>query len=510
MVEADSETKGRIDSDGLPWLNIEAKNLERHNEQMLSTLMNKEEHTFLEAWTAKDLVTENWDVVEQTVESYYLPRSSFAFLGEKLLSDWADIASDVVEIHNRVVGMQRIQASIILAGDSQIEDIRKRLMAWADRCVAQRLAKVAYKKGGALRHFHSVYYEMVSAIEKIAFREGTMNECFYSRFDAYFVWKIYDRTLRPLITCTFDREQLAPDFEVALEEPNVAEYIGEVVKLYQWQHANVLHETLALVAESLDEKQRAYSVDQIRDRLSRLVADIQEMRPFLRHNFSPDKVLLEVAPGVVLSFLWAVGRGMAVIPVAPTKEDLIEDLKANASPIVLNLWYDGQVTNHPMPWIDAEHVALSEPFALHANLVIVEALHAKLYSFYEKIDIDAILARFKSRAKDQPEAEEPTDEEFAAICQVIAEPIDQVEAGGGTASGVIRAVRVKRLLSILADKLGCEVRQGKGSEIVVFRQGGHHFRLGHHKQNSYVPTPVIKNILKHIGVSFEEWLGAMT
>jgi hypothetical protein len=73
----------------------------------------------------------------------------------------------------------------------------------------------------------------------------------------------------------------------------------------------------------------------------------------------------------------------------------------------------------------------------------------------------------------------------------------------------MKAVRVQRLLSVLADRLGCEVRQGKGSEIVVFRPGGHHFRLGHHDKNPYVPTILIKNLLLRLNISFDEWLKAI-
>jgi hypothetical protein len=84
--------------------------------------------------------------------------------------------------------------------------------------------------------------------------------------------------------------------------------------------------------------------------------------------------------------------------------------------------------------------------------------------------------------------------------------LSAVGSAGMSASLGMKAVRVQRLMAILQDKLHCEVRQGKGSEIVIYREGGHHFRLGHHKRNSYVPVAVIKNLLKHVGIGFREWL----
>lgn len=50
------------------------------------------------------------------------------------------------------------------------------------------------------------------------------------------------------------------------------------------------------------------------------------------------------------------------------------------------------------------------------------------------------------------------------------------------------------------------MRQGKGSEIVIYREAGHHFRLGHHKRNSYVPVAVSKNLLRHAGIGFNGWV----
>ena len=51
---------------------------------------------------------------------------------------------------------------------------------------------------------------------------------------------------------------------------------------------------------------------------------------------------------------------------------------------------------------------------------------------------------------------------------------------------------------------------GKGSEVVIYRPGGRNFRLGHHKRNDYVRATIIKDILSRVGVSFGEWLDALS
>jgi hypothetical protein len=184
-----------------------------------------------------------------------------------------------------------------------------------------------------------------------------------------------------------------------------------------------------------------------------------------------------------------------------------------------------------LTWMDTDTVLMTDKNALRATARIVTALHKALFAIYEKVDTEAILAKYKLKARTEKDSE-PSDEEFAALCQSVAiadqnnSPEQQVEALADylslteegaddeqslpTTLGIskLQALRLSSFLRILQKNLGCEVRKGKGSEVVIFREGGHHFRLGHHKGNPMVPTHLIRNILKHIGIGFDEWLNA--
>jgi hypothetical protein len=74
---------------------------------------------------------------------------------------------------------------------------------------------------------------------------------------------------------------------------------------------------------------------------------------------------------------------------------------------------------------------------------------------------------------------------------------------------LIRTLRLTRLLGLLRDKLGCEVRQGKGSEVVIYRAGGKIARVGRHTRNREVPATLIRSVLDRVGVSFPEWFAAL-
>lgn len=62
-----------------------------------------------------------------------------------------------------------------------------------------------------------------------------------------------------------------------------------------------------------------------------------------------------------------------------------------------------------------------------------------------------------------------------------------------------------KFLAVLL-RLGCEVRSGKGSETTVYRFGGKKYRLG---QNSKVGTVLVKEVLKRLGISHQEWFAAV-
>jgi hypothetical protein len=410
--------------------------------------------------------------------------------------------------------MRVSRAGAVLSGDERIAGFNRELRLWADAYIERRLVRIAHKRFGVVEQFEFLYREFLPHLDLIAFRRGSANRWFLSELADYFPTQLYLKTIRPLYAFKFDSAEMLSMFKILSTEPSVIEYLLKLVDMYKWQQMDDLLGVAALL-ERDESWSCSLSSEQIRRRLEFLVDDIQEMRPFLRHNYRPENVVIELVPGCVISFQWAVGRGVGLVLIAPSLSEMIVHQRQSTSALSLSIGYDGQLANYATPWIDAESVLDRCPLVLQSNLRILEAIHAKLFALYEKVDVAAVLARIRKRierSSGEGEESEPTDEEFAAVCQVIAEPVDESTVGlsavgsvGMSASLGMKAVRVQRLMAILQDKLHCEVRQGKGSEIVIYREGGHHFRLGHHKRNNYVPVAVIKNLLKHVGIGFREW-----
>jgi hypothetical protein len=162
------------------------------------------------------------------------------------------------------------------------------------------------------------------------------------------------------------------------------------------------------------------------------------------------------------------------------------------------------------PW---EAPPLAGADALAGNAYVLELLHERLLRSYDRIDFD----RIRRGLRKAPQAEDLEDEAVALSCQDLAGSEAAAPGGGADAPAEARPsaprrvrppLRAARLLGVL-ERLGCEVRQGKGSEVTVFRAGGRQFTLGHHGQNPEVRWPVVKRLLSRVGVAPGEWSRAV-
>lgn len=494
------------------WHELEAKSLLRANAQSLAKAQESSSTGSWNDWVAKDLSQGDWVVVELPFAAYELPPSAAGFIGADLVSQWNDLVSDVCDVHNQFIGMKQSIVGAILAGDERVQGFKLRSRSWVDLYIDRRVKKTVAKTGGSTNQFQLLISELLPKIEEIAYREGSANKWLMGEFTDYLPAQLLNSTCRSLLDTKFDQRTLSTAYRILSRDPVEQHYLAELSSLYQWHHFDDLPNILAMVKGLKPDQDQGLNADQIRVRLQELVDDIQEMRPFLRHNYRPENIVVEVVPGLVISFRWAVGLGVGFIPVAPSTDEMLKHHHRSTGTVSMTIGYDGILSNLSSPWIDSNSLLKDLPEALLCNLWLLEIVHSRLLELYSKIDIDAVLRRFRIRNSEVPLSPvvEASEEEFAALCQLISEPSDiQSSSTGSRAFQGIGGIRVQRLLSILADKLGCEVRQGKGSEIVIYREGGHHFRLGHHKRNPCVPPFLIRSLLFRVGVSLDEWIGAV-
>ncbi len=265
----------------------------------------------------------------------------------------------------------------------------------------------------------------------------------------------------------------------------------------------------AVDSERLVELSRTDETE-LRGYLQRCVDDIQEMRPLLVRNFNPAKTAISLGESLVLAWDWCVVLGIACISVHSTMADLASGAVSLLKEEQVKVGRDGILFERLQPWHTAATSDLHEGVnCLAVNAFVVELFHERLFSFYDKVDFDAI----RNRAKNVTPDAEADDELIAMSCRDLA--ADDVESSNVREStGVIDSyhvpkLRSQRLFKLLHSKLGCEVKSGKGSEITVFRPGGRKFVIGHHKRNDTVHSIVVKNMLNRLNIGPQEWFTAV-
>jgi hypothetical protein len=240
-----------------------------------------------------------------------------------------------------------------------------------------------------------------------------------------------------------------------------------------------------------------------------MMADIQQMRPFLVRNFHADKAIVKVSENLVIAWDWCLAFGVAHVFFAQSREAILEAQASRSVRCMCNVGLNGLLIDYRQPWRTTRDLPQEERQAgLLANLYIIERLHGKLFSFYDQIDFDAI--RSRAEAATGPELD---DDELAVCCQDLAtaeqeelSPPTESLAAKPTAS--IRPLRLQRLIRVLRDKCRCEIERGKGSEYTVYRSGGKKFVLAAHKADYSVALVIVKQLLKRVGISAVEWVAA--
>lgn len=488
-------------------IDLQARSQESAKKSLRERMIGREGHV-RDRWMTEQLAVEDRPVVAAPADVYRLPAPTLRFLSAAVVAEMHELLDRVRVFNERVEGLRMSQADMVLNADPDLRDLELRFRAWADRYVAERVSKPNNKDAGSpLRKYHRIYEELLSHLESVAFREGSSHRCAMGEFCDYLPWSLFRRTWSGLVDHDQAPGSLRGRFRVLLPDPVERQIANHMMVLYAWAEANDLERVLERILPASGTDVRVHQTDPAAC-LASLAQDMLDMRPFLGRNFGSDKTVLEVADRTIVSWVWHYGGPVGIIPVAESVEEMLDQVRKSSFSPVLCLHPDGQLAPNNLPWITLSELAARRPELVAPALRVVEALHARLVSFYDKVDIGAILDRYRERARTAP-AETPTDEEVAATCQVIAE--SEPEPGEApTLDRRLPSVRSQRLFAILSDRLGCEVRSGKGSEIVIWRPGGHHFRLGHHKRNAAVPSPVIKSLLEHVGISFGEWLAAVT
>jgi hypothetical protein len=407
------------------------------------------------------------------------------------------------ELNEQHVGEDVNVVGVFCALTGEHEALSRSLREWVGRYLAGRLAKCnPADDDDPLKTFERLLSECIKALGN---REGTVDYLVADESICFAAWKLYESTWKNSVTL------------------NVNDYVIEVCggphvrRLAGWlQHQiasfgfgrNNLESFLRAIAKYGDQQRlRDYETTgdvALLEAANSMVEDIQEVRPVLLRNFNPRKSVVPQTDEFAIACDWVARHGIIDVLVGRGERGLSENLQTHRSLWNVVLRRDGLIIDGDRPWISVRDIEEQGEFSsLAINAYVVELLHTKLFSFYERVRFDRFWR--PTEPGREPVAEESEDEQVALLCHEIARREDEHDLQRGTLARprrCVRSLRTKQFLKILK-RLGCEVHPGKGDEISLYRHGGKKFRHGGHKETHATDVVII---LKRLGISDQEFL----
>jgi len=428
------------------------------------------------------------------------------------VADLEESLRELWEINEQHVGENTREVEVYYCVTGEYRPLSERLRRWCQsyferRADPSRLSPQVHNDPFEL--FQKLLEEYTNILGRLHTLRRSLGYFFLSLATAYVPWLLYKRLWKDLVLILDDCRIL----KYRPADPSTPRRMVHYVTRGGWEkdHLGLFLARLCEGADAARIREIGGASDaDIGKYLASLAADIQEMRPFLVRGFNPRKAVVSFGPGLVAAWTWTAYAGIASVIGGRSQAQVEEAVESRRVSLAVRVSHEGLFIDANKPWLTvdtAQVVGGVSPLVL--NCYALERFHEKLFSFYDRIDFERIRARARSRC-----LETDLDEEAIALsCQDLAATDPQ--AGRGELPGLptglcrVRAVRCQRLLTLLETRFGCEVRQGKGSEVTVYRQGGKKFTLGHHTPNPLVPSLVVGRLLKRLGVGLPEWLGVV-
>lgn len=394
-------------------------------------------------------------------------------------------------------GLTTSEAAALYHDDPDVLFLREEFVSWGERHVNRRLLKPHPKdQRDNFRTFSRLLKEVVGPFDDLAFRPGSGASVVLVGAADALAWRLYDRTWRSEVEISHGDDAIRIGFPPS--RASQAQEMHHLIQLYSWAYADQVPRTIARWRNNVVPAEGDHR--RLSARAQLLVEDMLEMKPLLIGGYRPERHAFQLAPGLWCAFLWSLGDVAGHLVLAESEAALLKQLMSGSILHGGAVRLDGRLASSAVP-----RLAIADD-QLGWGVAVLEKVHDRLFTAWAKVD-RALAAR--SSASDTFWAD--SERIAASIDSIVEAPQDAdapepLEAEAGTRFAV-RPVRMASLLNLLA-RLGCEVAQGKGSEVTVYRPGGRKFVLGHHTRNRHVSHWMIRRLLRRVGITVEEWTSA--
>lgn len=434
----------------------------------------------------------------------YAPPAFLSLTAPELVPAWRVLLNEVREVNEEWVGVSVLGYQSYCACTADHLELERRIADWLGDYVRIRsdARHLCPRFPTPLHLFEKVTGEVAQLLRPHALRRGTLNAMFFNTGFAYARWLAYDLLLAPLAR-RGEEDGLRDAVFLRRDEVILRDAI-EIGDAHGWRDDPLgdLARVVARTDPGLAERYAGVTDGEIRVRLADIAADIGLIRPYLVRNFNPAKAVIAAA-GVHAAWGFMCGRGIGRLILDADRGRLLRGAYGRTCHGLFAVTYDGLLAVPVRPW----HTAADHPGAdgirpLAVNLALMERVHDRLLSFYDRID--------QTRMHPRPVEAVPGDieEDFAlaAACRALAAGAAPAEPARGRR---LPALRLRQFAGVLEEKFGCEVRGGKGSEVVVTRPGGGRTVLGRHKADPEYHPYAVRRVLGRLGIDPRAFIAAV-
>jgi hypothetical protein len=496
----------------LPHQRHESSLFRQIDDEREDAMQRQGENTVSTVQSSAEIASRKRIVESPERKAFRLPAGLEKLLGVESKKEIQELLYDIYEINESMVGETLLDAYILLNGSLEEDDVIERGFAWARAYVARRVDRSNPRDQGCpYRRFLRLQGEMVPRLEKVGGGEDldswvtNVGPVLLDHVCRLISWSFFESTWMDDVEW-FDDGQCAvhPRADV---DADVLASCHNLFALHQWWSAHEFDVLMSEIGTALAESGCDPASDREERAAVELLADnIHQMKPFIVRNFQSSEAVVELPGGRLAWFNWATGRRLGLLKIANPG-----DKASSTTPdhFTLSLGFGGRLECTVNPWRTAATVDIGSQDIppLTVNRVVLESVHDKLFSFYDPIDVESILARWKAAEPAEPASVEEEDEVIAASIAIAAR-LDSDEGERRSTARIVSHLRLNQLRKILEGRLGCTARPGKGSELLVHRPGGQIAVVGRHKANPTVSAPGVRRILKRLGIGVSEWIDA--
>lgn len=490
-------------------------------------------------------------------ETIPLEHDFYSFIDENDKSTLLDILHQFIDINNYHAGMHIRLALTVASHNKSIHQLKSKIFSFAEylgeKYFYSRFFFTVDSANKSTSDFLSAFNKLILDVFE-PFAETSFSWGLVLAFgDAVFWFVLLNSVYGG--TSIFDNNSVKPHSQKMLMQDStqhqqvIWKFYGDNPILCK-QLINEYETTFFLGNIDLRFKKnilKPHSHHQFDSVLASISNDLREMRRLLIKNYNPINSIIEldlqlskpeqIAFGVTSDKIYALwqwetyGDGLGRICLGFDKEDMIQQASKTYRRDaqyrkVLRVNWDGKISPLETPWITADKMPLlCYDCPIDFNFHIMHKFHELFYDWYANATQKIKSRKIETHINHSLEKENDTlvFDEIDEISIIINESLNNLQSledstiKGDTEECLDKANRIntfyfnqgiksKRFFKILEENFNIIIKQGKGSEIKVIKQGGKIYRLGHHGKEVFYHANLIRKVLRRLEIQLDDWL----